>query len=154
MTPNQRGLYWREWAACRRALIESGRSPKEADALRHDLHRRALGDDKSSLNFTNWEFDRVLAIFWSYSMPDNLSAQMRQENQPSIRSRWVAEMLLDRIDEVAPRHYEAYLSGMAGRMCKRSLFELDEGNWITIIAALDKQAKRVEQRRKKVLAEV
>jgi hypothetical protein len=52
---------------------------------RHDLHKRALGIDKSHLSFSNADFDKVLGVFRSYSQAENLNAQVRQERMPRTR---------------------------------------------------------------------
>src|ERR1051326_7166699 len=79
MTKKQESLYWREWAAVRKA------SPQ---AARHELHLRALGRDKSHVLFTNLDFDRVLAEFRSISRPSDVAAQLRQLSQAKKRLLW------------------------------------------------------------------
>lgn len=71
MTPKQKSLYWREWAAVRAA---------KPDADRHDLHHQALGQPKSSKEFSNADLDKVLAVFRSISDPTNLAAQLKAQN--------------------------------------------------------------------------
>ena len=78
MTAAQTALYWREWSAVRRV---------QPEADRHELHRRALGRDKSSKLFNNGDLDKVLAEFWAISKPGDLNAQMRQQNQAGLRLR-------------------------------------------------------------------
>jgi hypothetical protein len=81
MTPAQTQKYFREWGAVRAACLARGWAVPD----RHELHRRALGRDKSSKAFTNAEFDKVLQVFWSFSKPDSLNAGLRQERQPRTR---------------------------------------------------------------------
>ena len=50
-----------------------------------EIHRRALGCDKSSTALTNEEFDKVKAAFLAISRPDDLDAQIRQLNQARKR---------------------------------------------------------------------
>jgi len=76
MTPKQTTLYWREWAAVRRA---------KPDADRDHLTITALGSRKSSKAFNNSDLDRVLAVFRAISQPGSLNAQMRQIAQPRDR---------------------------------------------------------------------
>jgi hypothetical protein len=76
MTKAQTQLYFREWAAVRKA---------QPDADRHELHVKALGKDKSSKAFTNSDFDRVLQVFRAISQPGNLNAQLRQAQQVRYR---------------------------------------------------------------------
>lgn len=88
MTTSQQKFYWREWAACRRALIALGNTAKEADALRHDLHYKALNKSKSSKLLTNVDLDKILATFRSYSRPSDLDTQLDAINQPRKRIIW------------------------------------------------------------------
>jgi len=82
MTEKQEKLYWREWAAVRFACKR--RALTEPD--RHELHAKALGEDKSHKSLNNADFDRVLAEFRSWSQPENVSGQVRQIEQPRTRS--------------------------------------------------------------------
>lgn len=84
MTPAQTALYWREWAACRRALIALGH--RGDDAQRRSLQANALGERTvSSKALSNAQFDLVLAKFRSFSRPGDLDAQLRQLDQPEQR---------------------------------------------------------------------
>ena len=81
MTPAQNALYFREWGRVRSVCKQQGFPIPD----RHDLHVKALGLDKSHLDFTNADFDRVLAEFRAISQPDNLAAQLRQQDMPRRR---------------------------------------------------------------------
>ena len=81
MTALQNRLYFREWGRVRAACKQQGFPIPE----RHDLHLKALGLDKSHLDFTNEDLDQVLAEFRAISQPDNLAAQLRQQEQPRRR---------------------------------------------------------------------
>lgn len=85
MTAAQTALYFREWGRVRAHLIAKGIDPKQADHKRHDLHRRALGVDKSSKAFTNADLDKVLAAFRAITRPGDLTAQLRALDQPDQR---------------------------------------------------------------------
>jgi len=64
LSPAQKSLYWRTWSKVRKTYIELGEfSPSEADQQRHELHRSALGQDKSSTAFTNRDLDAILDQF-------------------------------------------------------------------------------------------
>lgn len=76
VTVKQEAFYWREW----RVVLQTNPA-----ANRHDLHRRALGCDKSHKNFTNQDFDAVLAVFRSLSRPDDLNSQLRQQEMERTR---------------------------------------------------------------------
>ena len=94
MTALQNSLYFREWGRVRTACKQQGFPIPD----RHSLHVKALGQDKSHLDFTNDDFDRVLAEFRAISQPDNLAAQLRQQEQPRRR-------LLYSICRMAPEPY-------------------------------------------------
>ena len=81
MTPAQNALYFREWGRVRAVCKQQGFPIPD----RHDLHVKALGLDKSHLDFTNGDFDQVLAEFRAISQPDNLAAQLRQQDMPRRR---------------------------------------------------------------------
>ncbi len=77
MSPRQNALYWREWAAAKRALMP-GRATwtkYEENEHRHELHLEALGQEKSHLEFDNDDFDHVLSAFRAKSRPGDLKAQ-------------------------------------------------------------------------------
>ena len=81
MTALQNSLYFREWGRVRTACKQQGFPIPD----RHSLHVKALGLDKSHLDFTNDDFDRVLAEFRALSQPDDLPAQLRQQDMPRRR---------------------------------------------------------------------
>ena len=81
MTTLQNRLYFLEWSRVRAACKQQGFPIPD----RHSLHVKALGFDKSHLDFTNEDLDQVLAEFRAISQPDNLAAQLRQQDQPRRR---------------------------------------------------------------------
>jgi hypothetical protein len=81
MTALQNSLYFREWGRVRAACKQQGFPVPD----RHSLHVKALGQDKSHLDFTNGDFDLILAEFRALSQPDNLAAQLRQQDMPRRR---------------------------------------------------------------------
>lgn len=67
MTKAQNSRYWRDWSQIRKMLIEMGDFSKEdANAERHQIHRRALGCDKSSKDLTNKDLDEIFKAFNQY----------------------------------------------------------------------------------------
>lgn len=72
-------------------------SSAQVDQARHDLHRKALGQDKSSKAFTNSDLDAVIATFRAVWDDANLDAQLRQLSQPEAR----LAALRKRISELA-----------------------------------------------------
>lgn len=135
MNADQTRLYFREWNLVRRHLLAKGIDPKQADNRRHELHRRALGADKSSKDLTNADFDKVLAAFRAVHDGANLDAQLRQLEQPEYRRKrmmsrcWVAARSFIKGDD--DEHTYAlilrYLDDTADRMFGRRYEDLDRG---------------------------
>jgi hypothetical protein len=94
MTALQNSLYFREWGRVTRTCKQAGHPVPD----RHELHVKALGFDKSHLDFSNEDLDQVLAEFRAISRPEDLSGQLRQQEQPRIR-------LLYSISHLAPEAY-------------------------------------------------
>jgi hypothetical protein len=94
MTPLQNRLYWREWGWVSRTCKHAGHPVPD----RHELHVKAIGFDKSHLDFSNEDLDQVLAEFRAITRPDDLAGQLRQQDQPRIR-------LLYSIRRLAPDPY-------------------------------------------------
>lgn len=123
MNSEQQRLYFYEWGLARRYLVGRGIDPKQADAKRHDLHRKALGRDKSSKAFTNADLDKVIAVFRSVYDGGNLDAQLTQLDQPKKR----AAAAISRIEvlmlhlQVEPGRESGYVQGIA-----RKLFRDDQ----------------------------
>lgn len=118
MTPLQQKKYWWEWARCREFLAAKGYTADQADAERHNLHRKALGQDKSSTKFSNADFDAVIGVFRAVWDGGNLNAQLRQIDQPEMRSAAVRariDALLPFIGVAAGREHQ-YLAGMSRRI--------------------------------------
>ena len=65
ITPKQNRFYWSLWAKAK-AVLMRGRETwtgDEENKLRHELHVRAIGRDKSHYDLTNRELDLVLREF-------------------------------------------------------------------------------------------
>ena len=152
MTGRQIRKYWVEWSKCRTALMNHGRSSAEADDERHDLHIQALGYDKSSKDFTDLEFDHILATFRSWSMPDDLGAQLDQIDQMEKRCRFVADQHLDAIGEVYGKAREAYLQGLTLRITKKLPQDMNQKDWSKVLASLKFQEHRTKKRQQRALA--
>lgn len=94
MTKAQSSLYWRTWAKVRKTLIELGGFSKEdADLERHEIHRQALGSDKSSKLLNNRDLDAILDHFQSYLVLADgpTSGPARTSSQPCKRLIWSIE---------------------------------------------------------------
>src|ERR1035441_4613794 len=73
MTPLQNSLYFREWGRVRTACKQQGFPIPD----RHSLHVKALGQDKSHLDFTNVDFDLVLAEFRALSRSEEHTSELQ-----------------------------------------------------------------------------
>ncbi len=152
MTEAQLRLYRREWGAARKVLRARGFAPSAADAERHALHVQAIGTDKSSLDFTNKDLDKVLAAFRAISRSADLRPQIDAQQQPITRRRWLINELCRQLG-----HDEGFAYGIAhemhrgdrdakrkkgARIASADLDELGERDLDKIIIALRKQIKR------------
>lgn len=151
MNEAQLRLYRREWGACRKVLRGLGRDAAQADAERHAIHVRALGRDKSSLELTNAEFDKVLAVFRSYSRADDLDEQLRLIDQPEQRLAGMRERAakLATDNGIAAHGLEAYLEHLAQQVCARPWLRCGEVEAAKLCGILELQARRVRARAKR-----
>jgi hypothetical protein len=118
MTSAQTNLYFFEWGRVRTHLVGKGIDPKQADAKRHELHRKALGRDKSSKTFTNAELDKVIAVFRAVYDGGNLDAQLEQLDQPAKRAAAAIrriEVLMYHL-QVEPGRESGYVRGIARKL--------------------------------------
>ena len=129
MTQAQLALYRFEWGRTRKWLRAHGRTPERADSMRHEIHKAALGVDKSSLDFTNADLDKVLAKLRSYSDGANLDAQLAAEEQPLMRIQALVANARDLAAAVVSRQgtERAYLDGLSRQLFKHPDYQtLDE----------------------------
>lgn len=128
MNAAQTNLYFFEWGRVRKHFLARGIDPKQADAKRHELHRRALGLDKSSKDFTNAELDKVIAVFRAVYDGGNLDAQLAQLEQPENRRlRMIQRCRAAAGSFIKPELITAYLDGTADRMFGVPFAHLDHG---------------------------
>jgi len=138
LTKKQKFLYWTEWRNAKNVLMKRmGMLPKEVEELRHTLHVKALGYDKSHKEFSNAEFDKILATFRAYTRPADLNAQIRQIDQPKIRAAYALRKIINRL-KLTPE----YVDGIALKICKKKVSRCDEKELAKLIAALNFHAKR------------
>lgn len=142
MSPAQNKLYYREWGAVRKMLRAEGLSPSESDKMRHKLHEQALGADKSSKEFTNSDLDKVLAIFRAKTRPTDTAGQIRQLQQGKKRYLQAFNKLVQELNLT-----NAYIDGIARKICKKPIRECSEKDFRKLIAALNahkrRQAKKI-----------
>lgn len=144
MSPSQTQLYWREW---RRVWSESRRrdlelSWRDAERVRHDVHRRALGYAKSSKALSNGEFDKVLAEFRAITRPDDLRSQRAAQNQPRRRRMWViGQRLLPALGELVEDPEGYLVSLLLDRWKTDDLGDLSDRDLSQLIMTLQKRIK-------------
>lgn len=73
-TKRQMFLYWRLWRDACAAQGWDAIPAARRDDLRHECHRKALGYDRSSKDFTNQEFDRIKYWFRLLIDEDDIEA--------------------------------------------------------------------------------
>lgn len=96
MTPQQNRAYWRKWNEVRSVLTSVGEFSKEdAEAERHEIHRAALGTDKSSKDLTHRDLDAIFDHFDQYLVLLNgpQAGPSRAESQPVKRLIYAIERL-------------------------------------------------------------
>jgi hypothetical protein len=145
MNQAQLGLYRREWGLARKWFRAHGLLPMQADAKRHALHKQALGADKSSLDFTNAEFDKVLAAFRAVHDGGNLDAQLRQAEQPEDRMATLRARARDvASDIVLSAGMEAgYLDGLARKVFRAAFADLNERQLQQLVGILHRRIKQM-----------
>lgn len=154
MNSAQTNLYFFHWGKAREHYRAKGLTAKQADAKRHELHKRALGRDKSSKDFTNAELDKVIAAFQAAYDGGNLEAQLAQLDQPeSRRLRMIKRcetaarsFITGESEEKIAANVRAYLDGTADRMFGVAFVHLDRdqdgnGQLAKVMGALERTAR-------------
>lgn len=151
MTSRQLHMYRAEAGKAVKAMRDRGHTGS-VDVLRHQLTVEALGYDKSSLDFTNAEFDKVLAVVWSHADAGDLDVQLAQLDQPIKRLQWLSKRHL-RAAGVDEHGLDYYLIGIGKRMFPgRPVYFLEtfsEAEWRDILVACNRHRQRAEKRRLK-----
>lgn len=142
MTAAQTAMYFSLWGRVRDFYRAKGVDPKQCDAKRHELHRKALGADKSSTDFTNADLDKVKAVFLAIVEPGNLVAQLNQLDQAGKRH----SDLMERARELASRCVSKpglegnYLDGMARKIFGPAQYHLlDEKQLAQLCGILERR---------------
>lgn len=148
ITPRQNALYWREWAAAMRALMleRSTWTKLEENTARHLVTMEALGIDKSHLEFTNADFDKVLGALRAISQPGNLNAQLRQVRGQHRRMEWALDRLMKKLG-VDRNYVQAVVDRMdfehrTSATLHPKLEDLTAPELEKVLIALRKQVKR------------
>lgn len=142
MTDRQKMLYFREVGRVRD--IQKAKGLPFGDIQRHELHRRALGYGKSSKDFTNAEFDKVLAALRAISEPGNLDAQLNAIDQPEKRTaKLQAECwrIVEQLPKIKAAHdpqfyAENYLDSIAKSLTGQPFEKLDERDTARVLGIL------------------
>lgn len=167
MTRAQNALYWREWSAAKRALMPGRETwtKHEENTRRHAITIEALGHDKSHLDFSNSDFDKVLGALRAISKPGDLNAQLRQVRGAHRRARYALDQLMREL-QVDRNYVQGVVDQMnfggtpafsfsdalrpdawqrereRAKVPKRLLEELTEPELKKVIIALRKQVRR------------
>ena len=153
MSEAQLRLYRVLCGQARKVWRARGVPAAECEAERHALHARALGEDKSSLDFTNGDFDKVKAALLVVIDGTDLDAQLDALKQPQKRRLWVIRDLCARM-----RKEEAYALGIARQMLGGALHQADdlsdlgEAALDAVIVALKAEKRRANGRAKVLVA--
>ncbi|MCC7518378.1 MAG: hypothetical protein IT578_04240 [Verrucomicrobiae bacterium] len=97
MTRLQRNAYWKLWQAVCRA---QGWSPQD-DERRHAIHREALGQEKSSNDFTNADLDQIFPLMRRLSGSDLVDSQVQLDDYERGGDPGERRRLLWRINKLA-----------------------------------------------------
>lgn len=110
-----------EWARVKAVLAARGLSEAEMEAQRHELHMKALGEDKSSTLFTDKEMDTVLREFRAISSADDMTGQIELGGMDATRKRHGIGQLLTALEmgEADAEHWVARRQ-KAGRLLTAS----------------------------------
>ncbi len=141
MSPDQRAMCFAEWRKCWGAYhaLRVGSFPADEKAARVAVTIKAIGQAKSWGGvWQQKEIDRLLAVMFSISASDNLGLQLRQVSQPFTRAEG-SEFAQAHLDAIGIEQHgrEAYLDGIAKRIHKRPLCDLDDAQWLDVLAALN-----------------
>jgi hypothetical protein len=118
MNYDQIKKYRFEWARVKAVLAVSGMKEADMEAKRHELHIKALGEDKSSTLFNDKEMDNVLREFRAISSADDLRGQIELGGMDEERKRHSICHLLDALGSGNAEFIERWISRRqrAGRM--------------------------------------
>lgn len=152
MNPAQRKLYFGEWKKAKEGMRAFGRDVSDDRTARMECHRSAEVPLSSS-NLSNADLDKVVAVFWSWSQPANMDAQMRQQAQPALRCRWLCKRVMGLANEVEEVFQMAsadqYIDGLWRRLNKEDFADPEYGTeeqWQKVIIALHYRYSQIVRR--------
>lgn len=136
-----------QWAKARRAAGK----PCD-DAARYELHRRCTGRACSSKEFSNAEFDKVLAAMSAEIDPAGFAEQMRIQESPELRlEEWRSRChdalaLIVGSDEAHRRNYlRAIVRQVSYGRCE-DLAQLSERQTQVVMGILEKRVRSLEKK--------
>lgn len=146
LSHKQIALYRAEWAKARKTIRAQGYGPKEADAMRYQIHDD-VGAPHSSIDpaWTNAQLDLVLAHFWAWSNAGSIHHQERQLNQPKLRAFWTARNLVDMVSDFGGDNppCDNYVRAVFARINPGEDYRAASSiSWSKVIAALVKHYDR------------
>ena len=149
MTVAQTAMYFSLWGRVRDYYRARGIDPKQCDAKRHELHKKALGADKSSKDFTNVDLDKFKAACLAIVEPDNLDAQLRQLDQPEKRFSALLAQARDLAAKCVnkPGREGGYLDGMARKIFGPAQYQmLDEKQLGQLCGILNQRIAQIQRK--------
>lgn len=138
-----------QWAKARRAAGK----PYD-DAARYELHRRCTGRACSSKEFTNPEFDQVLAAMAAEIDPAGFAEQMRIQESPELRLEEYRNRCLDAIafivggDEAHRRNYLRAIVRQVSYGRHEALTGLSERQTQVVMGIVEKRVRALEKERR------
>ncbi|MBI5770791.1 MAG: hypothetical protein HZA93_23645 [Verrucomicrobia bacterium] len=127
--------YWWLFGPVRDVLRSRGFTDKQIEERRHLLHRKALGADKSSKDFTDDDLDKVKAAFRAEWDGGNLNAQLDALDEPAERRQALLDACAEAVADMFAlgdgrlEHDKArrgYIAGAARNVIKKELADCDE----------------------------
>lgn len=145
LTPKQRWFYFGLWREAKKILM-NGRetwTKYEENLRRHELTVRALGRDKSSNDFTQRDFDKIIAELKAIVNPDDLNGQLRQQDMHTRRMQFGLRKLMRELG-VGNAYVDAIVHQMNdhGELGSNRLDALDVDELRKVMIALRKHQQR------------
>jgi hypothetical protein len=147
--------YWWLFGPVRDYLRGKGYSPKQIEERRHALHRKALGADKSSKDFTDADFDAVKRVFRAEWDGGNLDAQLAAEDEPQQRRQAIVDRCLEATGDMhalgdsrlsTRRACLGYIGGTARKVIGKELDQCTEAELGTVFGCLQRRVRVLRSR--------
>jgi hypothetical protein len=163
MKPAQRYMLFGEWKQAREWLIEHGRTPAEADAMRATITTRALGYAKSMSDWRTWRNDevtKVKAAFIAVYDGGNFDAQMDAQEDPRRQAGRAEAQLRNLVEELYPHvagedsqfKWENIIRSQVSKICKKRLDQCTAAEIFRVIGTFKAQQKRNQRKAAEAIA--